>query len=283
MKCRRIVLLLLVTTLVGLFAPLAALSALAAPPNGKPGGGGQTCTNASPSDDMVVTQTTIFCPGTYKIADRGKPGVIIVGADNITLDGTGMTLEGRNASGYGIYLNGHSGVTIKGFTITSYYYAVRAENASGLLIEGNTVSGNKITDNTFLNINQSLASASGGGILFNQVTRSTVRANTGNRQDVGVNLYESDGNTIANNDFSHNKAWGIRLFKSSSNTLDANQAHHVNRCNNSGCDSAGILVTNDSNYNVVTNNTLTYSGDGFFIGNQHSLPSNHNRIEGNDG
>ncbi len=33
----------------------------------------------------------------------------------------------------------------------------------------------------------------------------------------------------------------------------------------------------------MTNNTLTYSGDGFFIGNQHSLPSNHNRIEGNDG
>ena len=235
------------------------------------------------TDNYVVTTNTTFCTGTYNYADREENGVIIVGADNIVINGNNLVLDGRRKIGYGIYLNGHKGVTIKNFNIKNYYYAMRAENADTILIENNNISGNKATDNTFLNINVAISSAPGGGILFNQVINSTVRNNKGNNQDVGINLYYGNGNTITQNDFSSNKAWGVRLHQSTYNIISDNQVHHVNRCNNSGCDSAGVLLVNASNNNTVSGNNMTYSGDGFFIGNQYSVPSDNNLIENNDG
>lgn len=233
-------------------------------------------------NNTVVTASTTFCSGSYSFADNEVNGVISVAADNIVIDGGGLSLSGKRNKGYGIYLNGYKGVTIQNFNITKFYYGLRLENADSLLIQNNNLSGNKKTDNSFLNINQPLFSAYGGGILASSITNSTFQNNVLKNQNVGLDLYNSLTNQVLNNDASQNSAWGFHLYSSSSNTISNNQAHHVNRCRNSGCDSAGIQLTNASNNNWIEGNNLTYSGDGFFIGNQYSLPSNFNTVKNND-
>jgi parallel beta-helix repeat protein len=233
-------------------------------------------------NNLVITKNTTLCSGTYSIADSDNNGIIQIKASNITIEGNNVVLNGNSFSGYGIVDKGYSNVTIRHMTISNYYYGMRFESATGLLLENNTIWKNKGESTGFLDINRPLASAYGGGILFNAVSNSTVRNNTLTNQNSGMDVYFGTKNTINNNNGSTNSAWGVRLYASTYNNIYSNQLHHVNRCNNTGCDSAGILLVYGANNNTVTGNNLTYSGDGFFIGNENGKPSNDNVIEGND-
>jgi len=254
------------------------------------------------TNNVVVTASTTFCPGTYTLADSDENGVVIVRPTDPTkttvIDGTGVTLQGKGYKGYGIYLNGQSNVVIKNFTIAGYYYGMRLENATGLVVQGNKAWNNYTNKGRFLNINAPVSSPYGGGILLNNVSGSTIgqsaddprspdalteQSNVLTGQSSGLDLYASSNNVIRGNDASNNSAWGIKLHGSDGNTIARNRAHHVNRTGDRGFDSAGVLMTQGSDGNTVERNDLTYSGDGFFIGNQHSTPSNNNTISYNNG
>jgi parallel beta-helix repeat protein len=238
-----------------------------------------------PSDDLVVTQDTLFCSGSYRIRDRGGNGVIIAGADDIVLDGGGMTLNGGNSSGIGIAVDGRSNVTVRNFTLTKFDHAIRAVSCDGIRIESNVMFANGGTGEQFYDINRAFTGAYGGGILARQSTNGLFRDNTGSDQNVGLDLYESSGNQILDNDFSDNLGWGIRLYGSSSNTIMGNRADHVHGCRGSNCsarDTAGILLVFGSHQNTIHGNSFVDGGDGFFIGNENGLPSNDNLVEDND-
>ena len=83
----------------------------------------------------------------------------------------------------------------------------------------------------------------------------------------------------------------MRLSASSSNLVRGTIADYVDRrryksesgeCLESG-DSAGILLVSGSNGNSIISNSLTHSGDGFFIGNSCQRASHNNYVYGNDG
>jgi parallel beta-helix repeat protein len=250
-----------------------------------PGARGVFAACTVPSDDLVVTQDTQFCAGSYRIRDRAGNGVIIVGADGIVLDGGGMTLNGGNSSGIGIAVGGRSNVTIRNFTITRFNHAMRIVSCNGMRIENNTMYANGGSGEQFYDINRAFAAAYGGGILARQSTSGIFLNNTGFEQNVGLDLYESTGNQIAGNDFSNNLGWGIRLYASSVNTITGNRADHVHGCRGSNCsarDTAGILLVFGSHQNTIAGNSFVDGGDGFFIGNENGLPSNDNLVEDND-
>jgi parallel beta-helix repeat protein len=266
---------------------IAALLVLPFPlSNAIPGSGqayAQECTELT--NNMVITQDTTFCSKTYSFLDKEEDGVIIIGADNIMVDGNGLTLDGKNNSGYGIYLNGYNGVTLLNFNIKNYYYAIRVENADSILAKNNNVWDNGGKGEQYYDINRPLSSAYGGGILVNKTTNSIFDNNAGSGQNVGIDMYESSGNEITNNDFSDNFGWGIRLYASTSNTVSSNRADHVHGCRGAFCsarDTAGILLVYGSHGNTISGNSIIDGGDGFFIGNEHGLPSNNNIIENND-
>jgi parallel beta-helix repeat protein len=238
-----------------------------------------------PSDDLVVTQDTQFCAGSYRVRDRAGNGVIIAGADGIILDGGGMTLNGGNSSGVGVVVNGRSNVTIKNFTITKFHHAIRIESCDGIRVENNTVLANGGAGEQFYDINRAFTGAYGGGILVRQSTDGIIHGNTGSDQNVGLDVYDSTGNQIVDNDFSNNLGWGIRLYGSSANTVIGNRADHVHGCRGQNCsarDTAGILLVFGSHQNTIVGNSFVGGGDGFFIGNEHGLPSNGNLVEAND-
>jgi hypothetical protein len=57
-------------------------------------------------DDLVITANTVLEPETYNVEDVKNDGVIQIAADNITLDGTGVVIQGVGFHGFGIRMNG---------------------------------------------------------------------------------------------------------------------------------------------------------------------------------
>jgi hypothetical protein len=105
------------------------------------------------TDDLVIRGNTVLKPGTYTVNDARADGVIQIAADHVTLDGAGVVIQGSGFRGYAIRMNGHSGLTLRNFTIRGFDYGISIENASNVTIETSDVSGNrKGTQTGFLDI-----------------------------------------------------------------------------------------------------------------------------------
>ena len=194
---------------------------------------------------MVITQDTTFQSKVCSFVDKGGKGVIVIGADNITVDGNGLTLDGKEGRGYGIVLNGHKGVTITNFNITGYHYAIKIENAERVIQKNNVLWNNVTGEERVYDINRPLSSSYGGGILLSRTRNSTFESNMGYGQNVGIDMYESGHNTIHGNNLSNCLGWGIRLYGCSFNTLSSNRADHVGGQSTGAYahrDTAGILL-----------------------------------------
>ena len=105
----------------------------------------------------------------------------------------------------------------------------------------------------------------------------------------GIGLIGARDSYVADNDVSDNSGWGVHLWASSQNVVVRNKAHHNVRCESPayrrGCDSAGILLREQSDSNLVADNDVTWSGDGFFLSGQpeYVRPSQGNMVLRNDG
>jgi parallel beta-helix repeat protein len=245
------------------------------------------------TDDLLINQSVRLRPGDYRISDFNGDGVIKINADNVTIDAEGVNLIGEKFAGFGISMNGHSNLTIRNINIQGFQYGIRIENASNVLISNSNVSGNyKDTTTGFLDIG--LDEVYGGGILFKNVSSSTVSGNVLTNQSTGLEMIGSNSNVVFDNTTSsgpegqeqtQNSCWGIRLSGSTNNLIRGNRNDYVDRrrYNLDSGDSAGILLVSGSHDNRIISNSMTYSGDGFFIGNTFARASNGNYIYGNDG
>jgi parallel beta-helix repeat protein len=244
-------------------------------------------------DDLVIRQSVRLKPGDYKIRDVNGDGVIKIAANNVTIDATGVNLIGEGFTGFGIVMNGYSNLTLRNITIQGFRYGIRIENASNVLITNANISGNyKDTTTGFLNIG--LDEVYGGGILFKNVSSSTVSGNVLTDQSTGLEMIASNSNVVFDNTTSsgpegnehgQNSCWGIRLSGSTGNLIRGNRNDYVDRRRyglDSG-DSAAILLVSGSDDNRIISNSMTHSGDGFFIGNGFDRASNYNYVYGNDG
>lgn len=244
-------------------------------------------------DDMVIRRSVQLRPGVYHIRDVTGDGVIQIRGDDITLDGTGVTLIGEDFQGIGLAMNGHKNLTLRNFHIRGFRYGIQIENASQVVIRNSDISGNfKDTSTSFLHIRD--GGLYGGGILFRNVHDSLVAHNVLTHQSTGLEMIGSDDNRVLDNTTSsgpegnetaQNSCWGVRLDGSSRNLVRGNVADFVDRRRYglvSG-DSAGILLVNGSHDNRIVSNSMTHSGDGFFLGNGCEVASHRNYVWGNDG
>jgi len=101
---------------------------------------------------------------------------------------------------------------------------------------------------------------------------NTITGNIVNNNGGGIYLSGSYYNTISGNIINNNQWCGIYLAWSSNNTISGNTA-----CNNSawGIYSMGIFLDDDSNYNMISGNTLNNN----FLG--IALSGSYNNISGN--
>ncbi|MDZ4754551.1 MAG: NosD domain-containing protein [Phycisphaerae bacterium] len=245
-----------------------------------------TFADVVPTNGMVITTDTTFVPGTYSLPDG-----ISIGASDLDLDMNGAVLVGAGGAAYGITCIGHSNVTITGGGLHGYYYGIRVETGDAVTIANCNLSDNYVDPASrgggapFLNINAGPTLPNftnlGGGLYMRTVSGAVITNNVMRNQENGIDLYSVTNSTISGNDGSFNTGWGLHLNASTGNDINGNVFDH---CTRPGLgDSAGVLLVNGSHNNQIIKNSFRFSGDGFFIGNEHGCPSNNNLVQGNDG
>jgi parallel beta-helix repeat protein len=179
---------------------------------------------------------------------------IQIDEDNLTLDGAadlGYTVSG-SGSGFGIYLNGRTGVTIQDVNVQGFSYGIYLRTSTGDTVIANGISNNPT------------------GIYLWRSSTNTVTGNTVSNSGRGIRLAYSDDNMLTHNDASSN-LHGFHLFYSAyneltSNTANSNEIH-------------GIYLFYSAN-NALTRNTIATNGEGVrFDWSSNNKTYNNNFIQ----
>lgn len=244
-----------------------------------------------PTNGMIITESTRFSPGTYILPDG-----LTVAADNVVLEGDGTFILGPDRAGVGIRIQGRSGVTIRGLTLSGYYHAVRADDCQDILLQDLNIRNTFEIDgiDTFLYLWHRIEKVYAGAILLHNVQGGAVRGCDLQHQMNGVLLYGCTGLTIEHNNASFNSGWGVYLSESSDNLVQDNQLDFCNRVyrrpeNGSirvEADAAGIVLVINSSRNRFLRNSCLCGGDGIFLAGYYHpggvTPCNDNLFEDND-
>lgn len=264
---------------------------------------------------MVITHSVRVSPRTWRVSATGAhaDGAIVIRGNDITVDFGGATLEGTPATldpdlatGVAIRVDGGRNIRIVNARIRGYTVGILARGTVGLTIEHIDASNNwkprlfsiieheSLVDWLSFHHNENREwMRFGAAFYLEDVRGGAVRAN---RAEQGMNallMVKTAGVSVTENDFSFNSGIGIGLYRSSGNTIarnrvDFNVRGYSHGFYRRGQDSAGILLYEQSDSNVVAFNTATHGGDGFFLwAGQSTMDtgaggSNDNWLIGND-
>jgi parallel beta-helix repeat protein len=243
--------------------------------------------------DVVTQDTTLdgdllSCPGNG----------IVIGADNVTLDLNGHTIEGGTSFfGVGAFSNGHSGVTIENGVIRKFGVGVQVARATNNRVRRLSVadsgswgilqlesSGNLISQNSLIDNGHNSFSLVTGGIGLGVGSHNEIRENRlSDNVQYGISL-SGDDNAVGHNAVS-GSAYGISLGG------DGNRAYR-----NSVSSSGFPISLRDARENQIEQNRLRdnafgiqleYSDDNQIVGNSvrnsasfgvHVVTSNRNLV-----
>jgi parallel beta-helix repeat protein len=291
---------------IAIAAPLLALSLagkVAEPPSRRAGDLAAPCLRLDKPGAKVRGDVKV-CPGRYRIVDKAEVGVIVVVGSGTRIDLTGVTLESGDTvpsgfTGIGILSRGVDSVSVRGGRVRGFRYGIRLEGGRGHRVSGVDLSGSRtqrlastperFDEADWLDIfHPDTFETYGAGLYLKRTRGASVSGISARGSQNGIGLFESREAWIADNDVSGNSGWGIHLWKSGRNVIMRNKADHNVRCESPayrrGCDSAALLLREQSDSNLVAENDLTWSGDGFFLSGQRSLvsPSIGNLVIRND-
>ncbi|MGQ0702537.1 MAG: NosD domain-containing protein [Gemmatimonadales bacterium] len=241
---------------------------------------------------MVITRSVRVSPGTYRLIAPSSPdsAVITIRGDGITVDLTGVTLRGLGpeaepdrAAGVAIRIEGGRHVRVTGGRLHGYKIGILATGTRGLTLTGIDASHNWKPRLYSLVEHESLADwlsyhqnekrewlRYGAGFYLEDIKGGAIRGNRVTQGMNGVLLVRSDSLHLDANTFSFNSGLGIGLYRSSDNVivrnrLDYNVRGYSHGFYNRGQDSAGLLLYEQSNRNLVAWNSATHGGDGLFL------------------
>jgi parallel beta-helix repeat protein len=221
---------------------------------------------AQPSCSATITSNTTLAADLANCPGDG----IVIGADNITLDLNGHTIDGDGIPGdsaldVGIRNNGHAGVTIIGGTVGEFDRGIQLDGAGGNLLQHlkvmdnggrgitlqNASNGNRIE---FTNASNNLNRA---GIAVISSDVNTVEHDQLDDNDVGVLLGGgAANNSVEDNTMTTNPGGGVVVLSSDENTVARNRMEE-----------GGLVIS--GNHNLVAANLVTHilgCDDGCGIG-----------------
>jgi len=243
------------------------------------------------SDDVLVSQSCrIVIPPDTVIEDKNNNGVIHV-ASNIEIQfAEGAVLRGSPKDrrpdqyrGYGIRIEGQANVTIRGASISGFWAGLWATRTNGLTLEAVDASDNRRAylrstslaedggDWLFPHDNDSneWLNNYGAAIYVEDANHITVRGCTVRYGQNALCIDRVSDSKIYDNDFSFNSGWGIAMWRCNRNVITRNACDFCVRgyshgVYNRGQDSAGILMFEQNNENIIAENSATHGGDGLF-------------------
>jgi parallel beta-helix repeat protein len=233
-------------------AAIAALLALSAAAQAHASPGAVAC-GATITQDTTLTADLTNCPGDG----------LVIGADGITLDLNGHTIDGTVAQASscdgppfgasGIHLGGHDRLTVADGTVQQFADGV-AGGGEGQGVADSDFHGLLVRDNRFSGISL------GSNQLLNNHNKIEDNELYGNGCGAGIFLNSADGNHVDGNR-AHDNGGGIGICCSPNNVVEDNVAAN-NR-------ETGIAIYfGRHSHNVVRRNTATGNGDGIFVGFQ---------------
>ena len=244
------------------------------------------------SDDVLITESCRIVIKDGKVIEDGNGnGVIQVGASDIVIEfARGAVLRGSPSDwrpdayrGYGIRINGHENVIIRGACIHGFWGGLWATKAHGLTLDSLDVSDNR---RAYLKSTPTAEDSSdwlyphnndknewlntyGAALYIEDSNQVTVRTCTVHQGQNALCLDRVNNAKVYDNDFSFNSGWGIALWRCRHNVIMRNALNFCVRgyshgVYNRGQDSAGILMFEQNSDNIIAENSATHSGDGFF-------------------
>jgi parallel beta-helix repeat protein len=229
--------------------------------------------------DTITTDTTLD----GDLVDCPNNGIVI-GADDVTLDLNGYTVDGDGAPAVGcdescdlgVASEGHDGVTIKNGSVQEFDYGAVVGKARHNDLVGISSSGNRLF-----------------GIAMYASAHSSVRHSSSNRnippEGDGLGLFGSHHVRVLHNSFRHNPGPGIHAFGSNHNLIKGNVITHDapglvlekadrNRVRRNRCmRNPACVVVSPGDGNVVAQNQILKGKDGIAIEKGH-----RNLVAGND-
>jgi parallel beta-helix repeat protein len=265
-------------------------------------------------DNVKIAADAKIKPGRYEINDIDDNGAVQISGNGITVDFQGAELVGMPETrtpdtymGKGIVITGKD-VRVRNAKVRGFKLGVYAHDAPGLVVEHLDVSGNfrerlKSTSrredggdwlSPHHNDKHQWVSNYGAGLCVERSDRVTVRNVRARQVQNGIILDRVHDSWIYDNDCSFLSGWGLAMWRSSRNLICRNALDFCVRgyshgTYNRGQDSAGILMFEQNNSNIIAENSATHCGDGLFgFGGVESLAgtgrtgNNGNLIVNND-
>lgn len=243
-------------------------------------------------DDVRITRSCqAVIPPDAVIEDANGNGVIHITADDVEVEFVdGSVLRGategapwNELTGYGVRIEGATGVTLRGLEAHGFKAGVWATGADGLTVEDADLSDNyrarlrstPVAEDSgdwispHHNDKNEWLTRYGAALYIEDSADVTVRRVRVRRGQNGIILDRVTGSEIYDNDCSFLSGWGLGMWRSSGNTISRNAFDfcvrgHVEGVYNRGQDSAGILMFEQCSNNIVVENSCTHSGDAIF-------------------
>jgi len=226
----------------------------------------------------------------FKGADSLSIAPVIIEGNNITVDFNGAVIDGTmdpvnpdKFKGTGIIIKSGRNITLKNVNIRGFKVGVMARGIKGLKIINSDFSYNFRQHLNSSREREDLADWQsyhhnekdewlrfGAGIYLRNCDSIDIHDNTVTEGQCGLMMTNCNDGLIYNNNFSFNSGLGIGMYRSSRNRvlynkIDWNVRGYSFGVYYRGQDSAGILVFEQCNQNVFAWNSVTHSGDGFFL------------------
>lgn len=240
---------------------------------------------------MTITNSVKIIKDSYFLnsSDSLNVPLLTIEGNNITVDFNKSMLQGSNDKKYpnqfyglAILVKGKN-ITIKNVSVSGYKVALMAQGCKNLRIEYCDFSYNyrqqlqsgwlseDVSDWMSYHHNERDEWLRYGAALYlKDCSNSIVQHNTITNGQCALMMMRCNNGLISDNNFSFNSGIGIGLYRSSNNKilhnkLDFNVRGYSHGFYNRGQDSAGILAFEQCNNNIIAFNSVTHSGDGFFL------------------
>ncbi|MFB9844952.1 right-handed parallel beta-helix repeat-containing protein [Mucilaginibacter ginsenosidivorans] len=241
---------------------------------------------------LVIKHSVIVKNKIYHLAgtDSLFLAPIVIEGDNVSVDFNGAVIDGSSDPenpdkfvGTAVIIKSGKNITIKNLIVKGFKVGVMARGISGLKIINSDFSYNF---RQHLNSNREREDLAdwqsyhhnekdewlrfGAGIYLRGCDSADIHGNIIIEGQCGLMMTNCNGGLIYNNNFSFNSGIGIGMYRSSNNRvlynkLDWNVRGFSDGVYYRGQDSAGILVFEQCDNNTFAWNSVTHSGDGFFL------------------
>lgn len=251
-----------------------------------------SCQERMITGGMKISRSEKIRPGIYALdAPTDTAGaVLVIEGNDIVLDFRNCLLIGSHKVkdpdgffGVAILIKNSRRVTIKNLRARGYKVAILARNVHSLVLDNCDLSYNyrqrlnstqekeDISDWMSYHHNEKDEWLRYGAAFYLRGCDKAIIKNcrvTGGQN--ALMMVQCNEAMIYNNDFSYNSGIGIGMYRCNRNQICFNRLNfnvrgHSEGVYNRGQDSAGILVYEQSNNNIFFKNSVTHSGDGFFL------------------